>query len=270
MTFACRNDLIIRRMEEVVMKIETIRGLNGYDIPCVYNLSGGERRIVIISHGLGSSKESPTAKSIASALSEYSIGTFNFDFPAHGDSPVDGQMLRIPNCLNDLSAVEAHVRELCPEADIAYFSSSFGAYINLIYLATRTPAGKKSFLRCAAVDMPGLFRNSTSPEQYTLLKEQGYIMPDFEYLRPLKITREFYDDLEMHDVFKLCRPDMAVIGMIHGDADETASVVDARRFAQQFGARLTEVKGADHRIMTPSGLKQVIETAVRFFTVNEG
>ncbi|MBC2724629.1 alpha/beta hydrolase [Desulfosporosinus sp.] len=250
------------------MKKETIRGLNGYDIPCVNNLSGDERRIVIISHGLGSSKESPTAKSMASALTEHGIGTYSFDFPAHGDSPVDGEKFRISNCLNDLTAVEAHVRELRLGAEIAYFSSSFGAYINLIYLATRTHAGKKSFLRCAAVDMPRLFRNITSQEQYTQLREQGYIMPDFDYIRPLKFTREFYDDLEAHDVFKLCRPDMAEIAMIHGDADETASVVDARRFAKQFGARLTEVKGADHRIMTPGGLDRVIKTAVQFFKEN--
>jgi len=63
---------------------------------------------------------------------------------------------------------------------------------------------------------------------------------------------------EVHKVtVKLCRPDraeIAEIAMIHGDADESASVVDARRFAQQLGARLTEVKGAAHRIMIPGGL----------------
>jgi Predicted hydrolase of the alpha/beta superfamily len=245
------------------MKKEIIRGLNGYDIPSVNNLSGGERMAVIISHGFGSSKESPTAQAIAAALPEHGIGTYSFDFPAHGDSPVDGEQLRISNCLNDLAAVEAYVCELMPKAEIAYFSSSFGAYINLIYLATRTHVGKKSFLRCAAVDMPRLFRNSTSPELYPQLDEQGYIIMDFDYVRPLKITREFYDDLEVHDVFKLCWPDMAEIVMIHGDADETASVVDARRFAKQVGARLTEVKGADHRIM--GGMEQVIDAAVQLF-----
>lgn len=247
------------------MKKETISGLNGYDIPCLNNLSGGERMAVIISHGFGSSKESPTAQAIAAALLEHGIGTYSFDFPGHGDSPVDGEQLRISNCLNNLAAVEAHVRELMPEADIAYFSSSFGAYINLIYLATCPHVGRKSFLRCAAVDMPRLFRNGTTPEQYAQLDEQGYISMDFDYIRPLKITREFYDDLEAHDVFKLCWPDMAELAMIHGDADETASVVDARRFAKQFGARLTEVKGADHRIMIPGGMEQVIDAAVQFF-----
>jgi hypothetical protein len=250
---------------EVVMKKETIRGLNGYDIPGLNNLSGGKRMAVIISHGFGSSKESPTAQAIAAALPEHGIGTYSFDFPAHGDSPVDGEQLRISNCLNDLAVVEAHVRMLMPEAEIAYFSSSFGAYINLIYLATCPHEGRKSFLRCAAVNMPWLFRNSTSLEQYTQLSEQGYIILDLDCVRPLKITRQFYDDLEAHHVFKLCRTDMAELAMIHGDADETVSVVEARRFAEQFGARLTEVKGADHRFRIPGGKEQVIDSAVQFF-----
>ena len=50
------------------MRKETIRGLNGYDIPGLNNISGGERTAVIISHGFGSSKESPTAQAIAAAL----------------------------------------------------------------------------------------------------------------------------------------------------------------------------------------------------------
>ena len=44
-------------------------------------------------------------------------------------------MLRIGNCIRDLSAVERHLRGLAPNAEIAYFSSSFGAYVNLLYLA---------------------------------------------------------------------------------------------------------------------------------------
>ncbi len=248
------------------MKKETIRGLNGYDIPCLNNLSGNQRMTVIISHGFGGCKEGPTAQAVAAALLKHGIGTYSFDFPAHGDSPVDGEQLRISNCLNDLAAVEAHVYELMPEAEIAYFSSSFGAYINLIYLATRPHLGKKSFLRCAAVDMPRLFRNFTSPAQYAQLDTQGSIIMDYGYVRPLKVTRQFYDDLEAYDVFKLCRSDMAELALIHGDADKTAPLVDARRFAKQFGARLTEIQGADHCFMIPGGIEQVIEAAVQFFS----
>lgn len=44
------------------------------------------------------------------------------------------------------------------------------------------------------------------------MSEQGYIILDFDYLRPLKITREFYDELEKYElggllnVFPAIRP----------------------------------------------------------------
>jgi len=249
------------------MKKEFIHGGNGYDIPCVNNLIGSENRIVIISHGFGSSKESPTAQAVSAALSERGIGTVSFDFPAHGDSPVDGGMLRIASCLDDLAAVEAHVRELNPEAEIAYFSSSFGAYINLIYLAIRGHAGRKSFLRCAAVDMPGIVRRGMTQEHRAALDAQGFVILDEGYVRPLKLTREFLADLNAHDVFKRCRPGMAELAMVHGAADETAPVGDARRFAKLSGAVLTEIEGADHRFLIPGGMERVLNAAVGFFTL---
>lgn len=253
------------------MKKELIAGRNGYDIPCLNNTTGREKLAVIVLHGFGSSKSGSTGKTMAAALLRHGIGTYSFDFPAHGDSPVGGEMLRVGNCLNDLAAVEAHVRGLMPKARIAYFSSSFGAYINLIYLVAREHEGRKSFLRCAAVDMPGLFRRSTTPEQVALLAAQGFFMLDMEgYVRPLKITREFFDDLDAHDVFRLCRPGMAEIAMIHGTADEVASIDGARRFSKQFGAALTEVEGADHSFLITGGTERVVDAAVKFFTRVDG
>lgn len=248
------------------MKKETIHGRSGYDIPCINNLVDNPKMVVIISHGFGSSKESPTAKAVVAALSEHKIGTCSFDFPAHGDSSVDGEKLRIDNCLNDLASVEDHVSKLQPNAEIGYFSSSFGAYINLIYLATCPHLGKKSFLRCAAVDMPGLFKKMILPEQYAQLETQGYTVMNDDYIRPLKIMKSFYDDLEGHDIFKLFCPNRTKLAMIHGDADETAPIEDARRFAKQFNINLTEVKGGDHRFTIPGGMDQVINAAILFFT----
>ncbi len=248
------------------MNKEMIPGKNGYDIPCLTQLTGREKTVVIVIHGFGSSKESPTAQAVAEALPNYGIGTVCFDFPAHGDSPVDGEMLRIETCLNDLADVEAYLRRRMPEAEIAYFSSSFGAYINLIYLATREHAGRRSFLRCAAVDMPGIIRRETTPEYRRQLDAQGFVMLDMGDARPLKLTRGFVDDLDANDVFCLYQPGMAELAMIHGTADETAPIGDARRFAGQSGARLTEVEGADHRFLLPGGTERVVDAAVRFFT----
>ncbi|MFA5635509.1 MAG: alpha/beta hydrolase [Anaerovoracaceae bacterium] len=247
----------------------TIPGKNNYGISSLHNITGDEKLAVIISHGFGSSKESPTAMTLAETLTSRGIGAFAYDFPGHGESPVGGEMLRIENCLDDLAAVEAHVRTIAPQAEIMYFSSSFGAYINLIYLARRTHAGSRSFLRSAAVDMPGIFRKGETPELTEQLKEQGYFIMDLDYVRPLKVTREFCHDLASNDVFSLYKQGIiksrTQIAMIHGEADETASVKDARCFASQSGADLLIVEGGSHRLMEPGQTDLVMKTAMDFF-----
>lgn len=258
------------------MRKIVIPGRNNYDIACTHNITGKEKLVVIISHGFGSSKESPTAAAMAEALNSRGIGAIAYDFPGHGESPVEGEMLRIDNCLDDLAAVEEYVGGIAPEAEIMYFSSSFGAYINLIYLAKRPHKGRKSFLRAAAVNMPGIFRDRETPELRKLLDKQGYFTLHEDCVRPLKVTKEFCADLEANDVFSLYKQgtmnninnktEIAEIAMIHGDADESASFEDAKRFAEQVGAKLTVVEGGKHRLMRPGQMELVLETAIEFFT----
>ena len=50
------------------MRKIVIPGRNNYDIACTHNITGKEKLVVIISHGFGSSKESPTAAAMAEAL----------------------------------------------------------------------------------------------------------------------------------------------------------------------------------------------------------
>lgn len=144
---------------------------------------------------------------------------------------MDGDALSIRHCLDDLARAEARALELAPGARVVYFSSSFGAYLNLIYLSTRPHRGTRSFLRSAAVEMPLLFHSPT-PEQAEELARQGFLMLDQGYVRPLKLTPAFLADLDAHDLFQLYRSGEERVCMIHGDEDQTASPEAARRFAR--------------------------------------
>jgi len=243
-----------------------LTGPAGYAIPCLWQLEPEDCRALIVCHGFGSHKQSLTAQALRAELAPLSVGVFSFDFPAHGESPVDGDSLRIANCLDDIAAVEDFAAGLAPQAELCYFGSSFGAYVLALYLALRPHRGRKALLRCAAVTMPELLVEKASAEDLELLETQGYAMADEGYLRPLKITREFVADLNGHDAFRLCRPGMAELLMIHGSADQTAPLQTAQSFAERFGARLTIVEGADHHFEGPGETEQVLAAAREFFT----
>ncbi len=244
---------------------ETIPGKNGYHIPCLHNLSGGEKSVCVISHGFGSSKDSPTAGLLAQGLGKYGAGVLAFDFPAHGESPVDGSMLSIRRCMDDLASAEARALELAPGAVICYFASSFGAYINLLYLSCRPHRGSRAFLRSAAVEMPKLL-HARAPEERAQLSGRGYLMLDMAgYVRPLKLTREFLADLDAHDLFQLYRKGAAQVAMVHGDRDDVAPLEAAQRFAHRFGTALTVFPGGGHSLDGPGMAERVLRLAGEFF-----
>ena len=246
-----------------------IKSKNGYNIPCQYNIKSDDKIVCIIAHGFGSNKNSPTAIMLDEQLPKYGIGTFAFDFPAHGDSPVDGLKLTVDACIEDLAASEAYVRELAPNAEIVYFGSSFGAYTMLNYLATRPHTGHKAFFRSAAVCMPELFHHKTT-EQEAELTSKGYLLfgATYEYERPIKLTRDFFDSLDAHDVFSLWHNDAANIYMIHGESDQIIPLSEAKRFAEKFGIPMTIVQEGDHRLSILGAPEKVLQMAINFFVHN--
>ncbi len=66
------------------MTQELLSGLNGYNIPCRHTIQGGESMVCLITHGFGSSKDSPTAQLLAGELP----GTASA--PWHWTSPLTG------------------------------------------------------------------------------------------------------------------------------------------------------------------------------------
>lgn len=252
------------------MKHEWIQTQRGYPVPCLYDIGGGEPLVCIIAHGFASSKESPTAQLMLRALPRRGIGAMALDFPIHGESRQDHPPLRLEHCFDALAAAEAKALSLAPRAQVVYFGSSFGAYTTLLYLTHRPHAGRRAFLRSAAVCMPQLF-HGRPPEEAAELREQGYVLlgEEYGYPSPMKLTQGFFDDLDSHDLFTQWRPGEARLEMIHGQLDETIPLAEAQRFAQQFGVPLTVLPGGDHRLSGPGMPEQVLQRTLSFFLPQE-
>ncbi|MEG1999837.1 MAG: alpha/beta fold hydrolase [Evtepia sp.] len=231
-------------------------------IPCTVQLND-EKKVVIICHGFGSSRKSPTVLALEQELPHHGIGSCSFDFPGHGENRASD--LRIPNCLNDLGEVEAFVHAQQPKAEICYFASSFGAYILLTYLATRKHFGQKAFLRSAAVSMPKLFLEEwMTPALQEVIDKNGCLVLK-DYPQEMCVSKAFLSDLEETDVFELYHKEYARLFMIHGGEDVVASPQDAERFAKQSGAQFYKVEKGAHQLMGVGELETVLSCATTFF-----
>ncbi len=239
-----------------------IKGKNGYDIPYVAEIDKASDKILIMAHGFSSSKGSPTVKMIMGELPARGIGVIAFDFPGHGESPVDGDMLTVDHCVDDLKAVGEFVRADYPDAEICYFGSSFGAYITLHYLMKYHVDSAKAFLRSAAVNMHEIFLELTE-EQRASLESYGYFIDDYG-MRPLKVTREFVEDLKEHDLFKAFASGNNQIKMIHGTDDDDIEYGRAKEFADKYHIEMITVPGGDHMLSIPGAPEKVLAEALSF------
>ena len=245
------------------MKKGYIKGKNGYDIPYEAVLNGDEEKVIIVSHGFASSYMSPTAQMILNGMPEHGFGVVAYDFPGHGQSQSGPKGLRVENCMRDLAAVEEWtIQSAKAGAEIMYFSSSFGGYINLRYLTDFEHQGTKSFLRSCAVNMPELFED-LGDEVRESLKRTGQVA--LAYDPPMVITAEFLADMAAGNLFELYHPGFTKTEMVHGEMDETIDPQKAKAFAEKFDIDITMVPSAGHRLMDEGQPEQVFELALRFF-----
>ncbi len=241
----------------------TLHSRHGYAIPCHITYQG-ETKVLIVCHGFGSSKASPMVQALEKAMPESGVGVVSFDFPAHGDSPVWD--LHETWCIDDLETVEAYVRGLVPQGELFYFASSFGAFTLLNYLSARPHTGRRAMLRSAAVAMGRLAESWADEKARADMAEQGYFVPDYDYVREMRVTPAFLRELKDHDVFRTYRPGETEVFMVHGGSDSIAAPEAAREFARRFGIRLMEIPEGEHDLMGPGQLEEVLAAAKAFFT----
>ena len=75
------------------------------------------RRVVLGVHGIGGSAMDDIQTSLAEEMEFFSSAVYRFDFPAHGESPLDDRFFTLKNCREVLMAVANHAKESYPEVE---------------------------------------------------------------------------------------------------------------------------------------------------------
>ena len=252
----------------------TLTASNGSVIPCELRYPDEPVAFVIVTHGFGSRKESPTAQMMLKELPKAGYGAIAYDLPAHGSSGAENETLSLALCVDYMKTVEEYIirEHLFPR--IYYFSSSFGAYINLTYLSRENHTGDKSFLRSAAVNMPELFDVSNDPEAKKTLEEQGYITVEEGGPAPVKVPADFISELAANDLFAVIpepyRSEEKFSGldmmMVHGEKDMVIDPEKAKLFADKKSIPIEMLQGEDHTLSTdPETPLSVARMAIEFY-----
>jgi len=239
-----------------------LKSKNGYQIPCLFGSVPDQKAVIICLHGFAGSKRSPRIERLHEEMRGHRIGTFTFDWPAHGDSEADFPDLTVENCMQDLAVVYDYVQEKYG-VPIWCFATSFGGYLAMIFHQRHPESFGKIMLRSPALKMGQIMTAFMNTDQLRSFLDGSRM--DFGTDQPLLLARDFYDDVCAHDAFSMPPVHPERIRIIHGDQDTVVPPEHSRDYAAEYGIDIHFLKGADHSYDRPGDVDWVMEQAVEFF-----
>lgn len=234
-------------------------------IPCKFLApeDGQIRRLVLGVHGLGGSTNDEIQAGIAEEMELFYSAVLRFDFPAHGESPLDSRYFTLPCCRDSLLATARWLREQYPEVeDLCIFATGFGAYITLVALEALLELSGKVKL---VVQTPSVLMHET------LLSMKGLTAPTLQAMekvtiradRPFDVTYDFYCDLKDHIVLTTQPIPMLIL---HGEEDayiRMEAIQNFRRINEH--SKLVIIPGTSHRFLEEGAWDMVLDLTRDWF-----
>lgn len=237
-------------------------------IPCkIYEPDfGAPRRCILGVHGFGASKDTHVLRSLSEEMSIFGAATVCFDFPAHGENPLQSEALTLDNCVETLLYTAQWAHNRYPDIDFCIFASGFGAYVTLIGLERLEEVVGKVKL---VLQTPNLRMSDTllgmvrmSADQF---RQAARVTLPAE--RKFEVTYEFYKQLRENVALTTYESPML---LLHGELDEYLPVEDMLSFRRiNDDCKLVVIPGADHQFLAPGAWDMVVDLTRDWFAFEQ-
>ncbi|KAK7265381.1 hypothetical protein RJT34_33000 [Clitoria ternatea] len=205
------------------------------------------KEMVVLCHGLGSTKEDNVMVKLAAALENTGISTFRFDFSGNGESEGSFEFGHYWREVDDLHAVTQYFHE-ANRTVIAIVGHSKGGGVVLLY------ASKHHDIE-VVVNVSGRYDLKAGVEErlgkdfMERIRQDGFIDVKSSGNLKYRVTLESLMDrldTNMHEACLKIDKDCRVL-TVHGSADTVIPVEDASEFAKIIpNHKLHIIEGADH------------------------
>ncbi len=209
--------------------------------------------VVILAHGLGSSKDGSTYYGLQHALQAYGIGSLRIDLFGHGESQGQFRELTLGHAIKSVQAAREWLRKRCRHARIGLCGSSFGGAA--VYYAG---------LDAAAV---ALIAPSLDPKRrrrgLRAWKERGWT----EYVtyagEKRRLDYAFHEEYQGYDPATV-RFD-GQVAFFHGKQDRIVPFAESETQAKRLKAPLHAYLGAGHNFDGDGEKDRLIHDVTAFF-----
>ncbi len=249
----------------------TVRGPEGgvafeVTLPDGFDTTKDSCPMVILMHGIFSSKDYGPMPQLAKGLAKAGIASIRFDFDGHGRSEGRKQDMTIEKELADAHAVWNYVQGLSYVSKVGLLGHSQGGVVasmtagQLASTGTATPAG-------LVLVAPGsVIKEACQGGKFFNARFDPKNPP--EYIRcwgMYKLGREYLVATQQLDIYGTAASYAGPVLLLHGDRDGIVPMWCSERFLQTYGsnATLRVVEGENHTITRRRN--EVIASTVAFF-----
>ena len=229
--------------------------------------SGKPRQVVLGVHGICGSSEDEIQAGIAEEMALFGCASVRFDFPAHGENPMDCAYFTLANCVDTLLTVARDAKERFPEVeDLCIFASGFGAYVTLVALQDllELPGKVKLVVQTPSVRMDETLLSMVHTTKATLWAMDK---ATFKTARPLDVTYSFYEELVAHPVMNSYPIPILIL---HGEEDKYIRSTDVQLFHRiNEDAKLVIIPGTSHRFLEEGAWDMVLDLTRDWFSFEQ-
>ena len=234
-------------------------------IPCILSAPDNApiHRVVLGVHGFGGSANDAIQTGLAEEMELFYAAMVRFDFPGHGESPMDSDAFTPENCMRTVLAVARHAKVLYPQVeDLCIFSTGFGAYITLAVLPELLELPGKIKL---VVQTPSVRMDETLLSMLQMTRETFWAMEKYTFptARPFTVDYRFYEQLVRHQVLLTYPIPMLIL---QGEEDlyiRNEDIYNFRRINEL--SKLVIIPGVSHRFTEDGAWDMVLDLTRDWF-----
>ena len=221
------------------------------------------KRVVLGVHGIGGSAMDDIQTAIAEEMEFFYSVVYRFDFPAHGESPMDDKFLTLKHCQETLMAVAEHIKASYPNVEnLCIFATGFGAYVTLTCLDNliALPGNIKLVVQTPSVRMHETLLAIKKISKATL---QAMDKIRFNADRPFDETYAFNEEIQATPAL-IPYPIPKLI--LHGEHDSVIRLEDILNFARiNEQSKLVIIPGTTHRFLEEGAWDMVLDLTRDWF-----
>ena len=226
--------------------------------------------MVILMHGIFSSKDYNPMPAIAKGLAKAGIASLRFDFNGHGTSEGRMQDMTIEKEIADAMAVYDYVKALPYVSEIGFLGHSQGGVVASMAAGRLAAQGQDAPKRLVLIAPGAVIKNACQNGKFFNARFDPKDPPEFiRCWGFMKLGREYLLTTQDLDIYGTAAAYEGKVRILHGTKDKIVPMWCSEQYKETYGdrAELVVIKGENHTITNRRD--EVVRRIVEFFSESE-